>query len=740
MKTRTVRVMFGRTFGRLWRSATTRISAGMFLAASSAMFVHYLLRGDGGTTPVAALWAVSAVWTLPVLAALLTMRLIAEDRASGRMDVILTAPVLERDVVLGRFLGAWLMTLFTTALYLVVPLVLLPKCAPAFHGKLTLLSFLPAFGALALQSFLWCACGIWASACFRQPAQAALGALALMLGLPHAVFHAAYAWLPALRARLSDMPFSAHVVDIATGMVPVSTLVFYLGVAFFALFGASKTVASLRFRGRGARGRRLSTHGVVLLAFVFSCLLVGVAVRYGHDVPLRAVVEMSPRTKQILSDLHGEPVRVTSFLAKKAPEFRAVDRLLRGLAATARMTAGIRLDVANVDPRWDLGAAERFVRAGTPEGTIVFERGRSRVDVPVASLFLSATNGAVAVSSDGVFAGEAACASALQNLARASTRKTIYWTTGHGEAAYDSYDPVYGWSEIVRDLRVDGYRLATLDLSAELSVPADCSVLVVAGAREPFSRAERARVGGWLRKGGRLLVLAGPQPNAGVGALLADWGVRSLPYTVVSPRTQTGSDVVVTLAPDHKITAPLAGSTLLFEGAVPLEPVATTKLATRAETKAVEAAGADRVEILPLARTDAAAWGESEPDQRPWTFDPTLEPGGPLTLAMALERGSGILEDLDLRPTRIVVLGDTSFVTNGALQQRANANRDFFLNAVAWLAGLDALTAARTPGGMVVTGLDRAGWMRFGVWSVVVFPGVVFVFAGLAALRRRRRA
>ena len=107
-----------------------------------------------------------------------------------------------------------------------------------------------------------------------------------------------------------------------------------------------------------------------------------------------------------------------------------------------------------------------------------------------------------------------------------------------------------------------------------------------------------------------------------------------------------------------------------------------------------------------------------------------------VALAVALERGGSEAPDLALRPTRIVVIGDGTFVSNGSLAMRGNANRDFFLNSVAWLAGLDTLGAARTPGNVVVTGLDRDGWLKFGAWSGVL----ILLFAAivkLTAIRRR---
>ena len=722
---RTVRVMFARTFGRLILSPTTCFAIAGFLALSAGFFVVALVRGDGGTTPVAALWAVAAVPFLPVLAAMLTMRLVADERASGRLDLLLTAPVLERDVVSGKYLGALALSALAVALYLFIPLLVLPFCAPALREALSFGQFLPAVLALLLQGALWCAVGLLASACFRHAAAAAFASLVLMLALPHAAFHAATAWMPVLRARLASMPFESHIVDLATGLVPLATLAFYGVLTCFALFAATKAVAAVRLRGRGALGARLSTGVVILLAFVFSCLVVAFVFRLdvSFELPVGpGAARTSARTRQILAEAHGD-VRVTCFLPRKAPEFRAVARLLRGLESAAGAVAGMRLSVEYVDPRWELERAVSLVRAGAEEGTLLFRRGGRKVSVSVSDLFLGATNDVVAIGSRGVFSGEAVCASALQQLSLPARREVVYWTTGHGETAYDSYDPVYGMSEVAREVQRDGYTVRKLDLAASPEIPGDCAVLVVAGARDPFSRVEMARLGGWMREGGRLLVLAAPGPNAGAGPLLADLGVKILPYTVVSLRTQTGADTVARDFGDHPVMRPLAGGTALFSAPIPLAASA--------------AAQDDGATFTPLVRSDAESWGESEPEVRPWTRDATSEPAGPLALAVAVERG-GVAKEIALRPGRMVVVGDASFVLNGAIARHGNANRDIFLNALAWLAGLDALSAPRAPGNAVATGLDRRGWMRFGAASAVGLPFAVLLLGAVLFLRRRR--
>ena len=106
-------------------------------------------------------------------------------------------------------------------------------------------------------------------------------------------------------------------------------------------------------------------------------------------------------------------------------------------------------------------------------------------------------------------------------------------------------------------------------------------------------------------------------------------------------------------------------------------------------------------------------------------------------LAAAVERGIGQRKDIALKPTRIVVVGDASFVVDGALVSRANANRDLFRNALAWLAGLDAATAPAKPADVLATGMDRAAGVRFTVISALVLPLLLTIVGAFISLYRR---
>jgi hypothetical protein len=98
-----------------------------------------------------------------------------------------------------------------------------------------------------------------------------------------------------------------------------------------------------------------------------------------------------------------------------------------------------------------------------------------------------------------------------------------------------------------------------------------------------------------------------------------------------------------------------------------------------------------------------------------------------------------VSKDVAYKPTRICVIGETDFVMNGALATRANANRDFFLNAVSWLAGIDTGSATSLGGdATLVTGFSRHEWAVFALWSAVGVPAAFLMVFMLVSLRMRR--
>ena len=686
----TVRLTLSRTIGRTHSLFSTALAVGGFLAAAGALFAFALEGAEGGSLALPAVWALSVAPFAPVLAALLAMDVWSDEIRSGRIDVLLSTSVTERDLVLGKFFGVYAMTFGALVLSLAATLAALALLAPSALASVGALDVGPALVALAIQTALWSAVSVATSAAFGHAAVAAVASVALTVALPRGIWLGLAAWSRAGRTAFGEMPFDAHVLDIASGTLPLDVVACYLAGTLAFLFTAAKLVALRRFVGCGQFLARAASVAAIALSFAAAALVVSLAMAVDVTFELPAAggtAALSARTRSILAETSGR-VTVTCFLPRSDGRFKPVGRFLRRLCRESVSVGGARVEISYVDPRWDIGAAERLIRRGVAEDALVFERGRRMVAIPFR---------------DGY--GERVCASAIRRLSTNPRRRHVYWTVGHGEKRVDDYG-TFGMSDLARELARDGFVNRSLDLAAVEQVPGDAALVVVAGAREPLSRKEIGRLDAYLRGGGRLLALLESARDDGVAAFLPTWGIRPVSGAVDGAPTLSGSDVIVSDFGDHPITAPLRGARLVFESPVAFVPSAVVAAGS----------GADRIEFVALARAGEAA------------------------LAVAAERGVGAGSDLAIRPTRIVAVGDARFAMNGPLAARANANRDFLLNCAAYLSGTDVVASQGEEASVLVTGMDRTDRLVFLAATAGALPACVFVVLFAVAARRRFRS
>ena len=370
-----VRVTWSRTIGRARSLFSTGFAISGFLAASAALFAFRLDAAEGVSISVASVWASAVAPFLPALAAFLAMDVWSDELQSGRIELLLTAPVKEREFTIGKFLGVFTMLVFATFISFATMVVALRVYAPSALAGVGVLGFCPAFFALMLQGMLWCAVSVAMSSVFRHAAAAAFASLILLVGIPRGGWAALLAWAPLGRPAFGEMLFDAHVVDMSSGLFSSGTVLSYLFLSSFFLFAASKNIAVCRFGGRGGRSLRLSTTFALILAGIFTGLAVELVNRLDTkmDLPVGNVeTEFSARTRGVLADAHGE-MTITCFLPRKDARFRPVGHFLRKLQRESASLGGIKIDLRFVDPLWDLGPAERLVRLGATEGSLVFE-------------------------------------------------------------------------------------------------------------------------------------------------------------------------------------------------------------------------------------------------------------------------------------------------------------------------------------------------------------------------------
>lgn len=119
----------------------------------------------------------TAGFVLLLVVPAITMHLIAEERRSGTIDLLLTSPVSMTEIVIGKYLGVMGYLLSLVAAVGILPLLLLAG------GTLDIGLYLACMLALSLLLAALGAAGLFVSTLTRHPAIAAIGSLALLLML-----------------------------------------------------------------------------------------------------------------------------------------------------------------------------------------------------------------------------------------------------------------------------------------------------------------------------------------------------------------------------------------------------------------------------------------------------------------------------------------------------------------------------------------------------------------------------
>src|SRR5581483_954533 len=178
---------------------------------------------------------------LLLLIPLITMRLYAEEKRSGTIELLLTSPLTDLQIILGKFFGAlglYAVLMLLTFLYIgVLFLYGNPNAKPLIAQALGL--FL--FGAALL------ALGMWFSTFTKNQIIAGSVSLAIFLFLYVLDWGTAYSSSPVQRV-LSYMAFTTHFDNFAKGVIDLGDTVYYVSVIVLGVFLTGRSVEALKGR------------------------------------------------------------------------------------------------------------------------------------------------------------------------------------------------------------------------------------------------------------------------------------------------------------------------------------------------------------------------------------------------------------------------------------------------------------------------------------------------------------
>lgn len=281
-----------RELGDLARNPLVYAFTALFLSASGLyLFVIHDFFGSNEATirPLVRVLPLFLAALLPIL----TMRSIADERASGTLAWLQTLPVTNAQVVMGKYLAFVVVLTGVLGLTLVFPLLV------GQIGDLDSGETLAGFVGLVFVGGAYGSIGIWASSIANKSGSAFV--LALVGGLLFYGLSTAVGLVSVEGAELlSYASFREHFYTMERGVLDSRNLVFYASVVLVALTSATQSL------GRDQRESHLGAAGCVILSLVMAAGLnvAGSAYYSRIDLTQNRVNTLADASREAITDLH----------------------------------------------------------------------------------------------------------------------------------------------------------------------------------------------------------------------------------------------------------------------------------------------------------------------------------------------------------------------------------------------------------------------------------------------------
>jgi ABC-2 type transport system permease protein len=221
---------------------------GWFFYVPLAFFNRQSMQMAGGgmnisqmlITPVFSNATVVMLFLLPAI----TMRTYSEEKRSGTIELLLTSPLTDAQIILGKFLGSIGLYAGMLAVTLVHMAILFAFTDPNPDWR----PIASAYLGLLLMGGSFISVGLLISSLTKNQVVAAIATFVVFLMLWVINWIGTFVG-PTTQAVLNQLSLTDHFDDFARGVIDTKHLVFYLSFISFGLFLTAKSVDSERWRG-----------------------------------------------------------------------------------------------------------------------------------------------------------------------------------------------------------------------------------------------------------------------------------------------------------------------------------------------------------------------------------------------------------------------------------------------------------------------------------------------------------
>jgi ABC-2 type transport system permease protein len=173
---------------------------------------------------------------------MITMRLFAEEKRAGTIELLLTYPVRDGEILAGKYLAA-------LALYLILlGLTLLYPGLVAYFTRVEWGPILTGYLGLVLTGAVFLAVGVLISSLTENQIVAGFGTFGVLLGFWVIGWGSEFAG-GTLRTVLQYLSIGDHLEGFTRGLIDTKDVVYYVSAVALALFFTLRSLESKRWRG-----------------------------------------------------------------------------------------------------------------------------------------------------------------------------------------------------------------------------------------------------------------------------------------------------------------------------------------------------------------------------------------------------------------------------------------------------------------------------------------------------------
>ncbi|WP_299584138.1 gliding motility-associated ABC transporter substrate-binding protein GldG [uncultured Sunxiuqinia sp.] len=285
-----------------------------------------------------------APWIFLFLVPALTMRLLAEEKRSGTLEILVTRPISLLQLVWAKYLAGLVLVLLCLLPTLVYFYTVYQLGNPA--GNWDAGASWGAFIGLFCLAAGYVAIGLAASATTDNPVLAFMLALFVSF-LTYQGFELAAGlnFSPAIREMLIQLGINEHYLSVSRGVVDSRDLIYFLSLSFFFL-----VVTSLLLQQKQKKRNQQLKKLAILMGGLLVMNLVAGAWFFRLDLTSEKRYSLSPVSKQLIQQLDA-PIKVDIFLdGELPPGFRKLQQALVEKIQDINAYADYRVHYELLDP------------------------------------------------------------------------------------------------------------------------------------------------------------------------------------------------------------------------------------------------------------------------------------------------------------------------------------------------------------------------------------------------------